>query len=100
MKMFHLVLLMSAAAGRLASAESTPREALLVLSKGEHTLAIVDPSNLNVIARAPVDEDPHEVIASTDGKLAYISNYGGGAYTTLAVIDLVGQKALPSIDLG
>jgi YVTN family beta-propeller protein len=100
MKMFHLVLLLSAAAGRLASAESTPREALLVLSKGEHTLAIVDPSNLNVIARAPVGEDPHEVIASTDGKLAYVSNYGGGAYNTLAVIDLVGQKALPSIDLG
>src|SRR5205085_7561427 len=71
-----------------------------VLSKGDHTLAIVDPSNLKIIARVPVGEDPHEVIASTDGRLAYVSNYGGGAYNTLAVIDLIRQKALPSIDLG
>ncbi len=71
-----------------------------MLSKGDHTLAIVDPSSLKVVARMPVGEDPHEVIASTDGKIAYVSNYGGGAYNTLAVIDLIGQKALSSIDLG
>jgi YVTN family beta-propeller protein len=75
-------------------------EALLVLSKRDHTLAIVDPSNLQVVAKAPVGEDPHEVIASTDGKIAYVSNYGGGRYNTLAVIDLIGHGALPSIDLG
>lgn len=75
-------------------------EALLVLSKGDHTLAIVDPSTLKVVAKAPVGEDPHEVIASADGKVAYVSNYGGGRYNTLAVIDLVGHRALPSIDLG
>lgn len=80
--------------------ESTPREALLVLSKGDHTLAIVDPSTLKVVAKAPVGEDPHEVIASSDGKVAYVSNYGGGRYNTLAVIDLVNQKPLSSIDLG
>ena len=48
----------------------------------------------------PVGNDPHEVIASTDGTTAYVSNYGFGAYNTLAVVDLVAQKALPSIDLG
>ena len=68
--------------------------------KGDHTLAIVDPTSLKVVAKAPVGEDPHEVIASTDGHFAYVSNYGGGAYDTLALIDLVGQKALTSIDLG
>ena len=96
----RVVVLISVAALSMIYAESTPRETLLVLSKGEHTLAIVDPSNLKVVARAPVGEDPHEVVASSDGKLAYVSNYGSGAYNTLAVIDLVGQKALPSIDLG
>jgi len=75
-------------------------ESLLVLSKGDHTLAIVDPSNLKVIAKAPIGEDPHEVIASSDGKFAYVSNYGGGRYNTLALVDLVAQKPLPSIDLG
>jgi DNA-binding beta-propeller fold protein YncE len=100
MKTIPVLLLISVADIGMAYAESTPRETLLVLSKGEHTLAIVDPSNLKVVARVPVGEDPHEVIASSDGKLAYVSNYGFGAYNTLAVIDLLGQKALPSIDLG
>jgi DNA-binding beta-propeller fold protein YncE len=47
-----------------------------------------------------VGNDPHEVIASTDGKTAYVSNYGGGAFNTLAVIDLIAQKPLSQIDLG
>ena len=83
-----------------AAAQATPKESLLVLSKKDHTLAIVDPATLKVVAKAPVGEDPHEVIASSDGSVAYVSNYGFGRYHTLAVIDLVGQKALASIDLG
>ena len=63
-------------------------------------LAIVDPTTLKVIARAPVGPDPHEVIASADGKTAWVSIYGGGRYHELSVIDLVGQKALPSFDTG
>jgi len=94
------ILLCSAFLGSSALAESTPGKALLVLSKGDHTLAIVDPSTLKVVARMPVGEDPHEVIASSDGKFAYASIYGGGAYNTFSVLDLVNQKALPSIDLG
>jgi len=81
-------------------AQSTPNPALLVLSKQDHTLAIVDPNTLVVAARVPVGNDPHEVIAADDGKTAYVSNYGFGAYHTLAVVDLVGQKPLPAIDLG
>ena len=84
----------------IPSVLAAPSEALLVLSKGDHTLAIVDPSTLKVIAKAPIGEDPHEVIASSDGKFAYVSNYGAGRYNTLAVVDLVAQKALSSIDLG
>ena len=87
-------------AGSDARAESTPKGALLALSKRDHTLAIVDPQTLKVVAKAPVGDDPHEVIASADGATAYVSNYGGGAFHALAVIDLVRQKALPSIDLG
>src|SRR5277367_329294 len=81
-------------------AQGTPKEALLILAKRDQTLAIVDPATLKVLKRVPVGNDPHEVIASSDGKTAYASNYGGGAYNTLAVVDLVGQKALPTIDLG
>jgi YVTN family beta-propeller protein len=100
MRLVSVVLLAGVLVARFLHAESTPREALLVLSKGGHTLAIVNPASLKVVARMPVGPDPHEVIASTDGNVAYVSNYGGGAYNALAVLDLVGQKALPSIDLG
>jgi YVTN family beta-propeller protein len=82
------------------SAQSTPQRSLLALSKRNHTLAIVDPATLQVIARAPVGPDPHEVIASDDGRTAYVSIYGGGRYHALSVIDLVAQKALPDIDTG
>jgi YVTN family beta-propeller protein len=82
----------------VATAQSSA--SLLVLSKRDHMLAIVDGASLKVLARAPVGDDPHEVIASEDGTTAYVSNYGFGANHTLAVIDLVAHKALPSIDLG
>ena len=83
-----------------ASAQTAPRALLLALSKRDHTLSIVDPLSLKVLGRMPVGNDPHEVIAAADGRTAYVSNYGGGAYNSLAVLDLVGQKALASIDLG
>src|ERR1019366_83717 len=84
----------------LAQSRSTPSPALLVLSKRDRTLSIVDPATLQVVARMPSGLDPHEVAASTDGKLAYISNYGFGAYNTITVVDLVAQKTLRAIDLG
>ncbi len=75
---------------------------LLVLEKGDRTLAIVDPASLRVIARAPAGEDPHEVAVSADDKLAYISNYGAfqNPQHTLSVVDLIAYQALPPIDLG
>jgi YVTN family beta-propeller protein len=84
-------------------AQSTPRESLLILSKHDHTLAIVDPATLTVLKKIPIGDDPHEVIASADGKTAYVSNYGGGgtgALHTLAVVDLDSQKALAPVELG
>ncbi len=81
-------------------AQTTPRESLLVLSKQDHTVAIVDPTTLKVLARIPVGNDPHEVIASSDGNTAYVSNYGGGAYNTLTAVDVALQTLLNTIDLG
>ena len=95
-----ITVLAIALAPSLVLAQATPSPALLALSKRDHTLAIVDPANLKVLAKVPVGDDPHEVIASADGKTAYVSNYGFGAFNTLAVIDLVAQKPLPPIDLG
>jgi YVTN family beta-propeller protein len=87
-------------AGIAGVQEVCPPGWLLVLSKQAHTLNIVDPATLQVVATAPVGDDPHEVIASTDGRTAYVSNYGGGSLHTLAVTDLVTRKPLDPIDLG
>jgi YVTN family beta-propeller protein len=81
-------------------AQTAPDNALLILANEDNTLLIVNPANLRVTAKLPVGPDPHEVIASPDGTTAYVSNYGGGAYNTLTVVDLAEKKILPAIDLG
>ena len=75
---------------------------LLVLEKGDKSLAIVDLAKQQVLARVPAGEDPHEVVVSDDGKFAYISNYGAFANPqhTISVVDIQTHKALPAVDLG
>lgn len=95
-----LVLILAYLARTTVWAQNTPSPALLVLAKRDRTLAIVDPTTLKVVGRLPAGPDPHEVIASPDGKIAYMSNYGGGAYNTISRADLSAQRSLPAVDLG
>jgi YVTN family beta-propeller protein len=90
------------AAAIAGPAAQTSGPYLLALNKGDLTLAIVDPATGQVLARVPSGPDPHEVVASPDGRFAYITNYtqGNGADNTITVVDLVARKALPPIDLG
>jgi YVTN family beta-propeller protein len=89
-------------AGGIRAGAQTPSPALLVLEKSDEQLAIVDPASLKVVARVPSGGAPHEVIASDDGKFAYISNYASekGQLKTISVVDLLNQKALAPVDLG
>ena len=59
--------------------EAQGSQALLVLSKGDLALRVVDPVTLRVLRSAPSGVDPHEVIASDDGRFAYITNYQSNA---------------------
>jgi len=95
-----LILIFMTALATIATAQSSPGTSLLALSKQDHTLSIIDPVTLKIVATVPVGDDPHEVTASADGRTAYVSNYGFGAFHTLTVIDLVHPKALEPIDLG
>jgi YVTN family beta-propeller protein len=96
---FPIILLLFSVATTLNAAE-TPSVSLLALSKSDQALFIIDPTTLAVVGQVPAGPDPHEVIASEDGKTAYISNYGGGSFNTITVVDLATQKTLPIIDLG
>src|SRR6202021_1202365 len=87
------------ALGSLAAAQTPSGSHLLVLSKHDHVLAIVNPQTLQVEARVPVGDDPHEVATSTDGRTAYISNYGFGQFHTITVVDLLAAKQSKVIDL-
>lgn len=76
-------------------------DSLLVLNKFENTLAIVDPTTLQVTARIPVGVGPHEVAVTADGKTAVVGNYGAQTPgNSLSVIDLATQKETRRVDLG
>src|SRR5271165_6429428 len=88
-------------AAPLLFAAETPSPALLVLNKEQATLSIIDPATLKIAGHAPTGEGPHEVAASSDGKLAFVGNYGGQTPgSTISVIDLIGQKEIRRVDLG
>jgi DNA-binding beta-propeller fold protein YncE len=95
-------LLVLCATGGVLLAQTPPAGRLLVLSKGDQMLLVIDPATLKVIGRVPSGPDPHEVAASPDGRTAYISNYGTakGGFNTLTVADLVSFTNKPAVDLG
>jgi YVTN family beta-propeller protein len=73
-----------------------PSPALLVLNKDDNTLAIVDPATNKVVGTAPTGDAPHEVVASSDGRFAYATNYGpfqpDQPGNSLSIIDLSTRK--------
>jgi YVTN family beta-propeller protein len=75
---------------------------LLVIEQYDQSLVMVDPDSFQILGRVSAGKGPHEVVASSDGRLAYISNYNAfsAAQHTLSVVDLVTRKPLPPIDLG
>ncbi len=95
-------LVLTGLAGAVRAGAQTPSPALLVLEKSDEKLAIVDPASLKVVGRVPSGGAPHEVVASDDGRFAYISNYASerGQLKTLSVVDLTSQKAMTPVDLG
>jgi len=94
MRLASLLLLAASAAAQV------PSPALLVLNK-EGSLAIMDPASRKVLATVRTGDTPHEVVASDDGKLAFVANYGGSTPgNNISVIDLAARKELRRVDLG
>jgi DNA-binding beta-propeller fold protein YncE len=89
-------------------AAHTQQSRLLVTQKGTQSLAIVDPVAGKVIASVPEGGiTGHEVIASPDGRLAYVPIYGNSGVgrpgtdgSNLVVIDIALQKVVGNLDFG
>jgi YVTN family beta-propeller protein len=85
----------------LAAANARAQQGrLLVAEKGNHSLAIVDPMAGKVLASLPeTGVTGHEVIASPDGRTAYVPIYGNSGVgkpgtdgSTMDVFDIASKK--------
>jgi YVTN family beta-propeller protein len=94
--------------GATAPAEAGNHGWLLVANKGEHTLGIVDVAAGRQIASIPEDGvTGHEVVASPDGRVAYVPIYGNSGVGSpgtdgrlLRVMDLAGRRIVGTVDFG
>lgn len=91
-----------------APAAFSQQARLLVAQKGESSLGIIDPAAGKLIASVPEGGvTGHEVIASPDGRFAYVPIYGNSGVgkpgtdgTKLVVIDIASQKVTGTLDFG
>ncbi|HEV8385109.1 MAG TPA: YncE family protein, partial [Candidatus Acidoferrales bacterium] len=104
--MIPALMLASALLAGAASAQT-----LIVLNKSDHEAALVNPATLEVTARLATGKGPHEVAVSSDGRMAYVTNYGSYGVMrpgeqrqepgeTITVLDLKARKVAATWKLG
>ncbi len=95
-----LLFLLTFACNFLYAAEPS-KPLLLVLNKPQGKLLMVDPTARKIIGEVPTGTGPHEVTVSSDGKLAFVANYGDQTPgESISVIDLGAKKELRRVNLG
>jgi YVTN family beta-propeller protein len=95
-------------ATRLLPSSNVPHGILLIANKGDQTLGIIDPASGTQVARVPEGGvTGHEVIASPDGRFAYVPIYGdsgvgkpGSNGSNMVVVDIAARKVVANIDFG
>jgi YVTN family beta-propeller protein len=106
---FASLLLLSSLSGggAVPPAPEPVHRLLLVANQGDHTLLIIDPGTRVQLAKISVGVNGHEVIASRDGKFAYVPIYGNAGVgkpgtdgSTIDVINIKERKLEATIDLG
>ena len=90
------VFVLAAVVSAVPVVATQPHPTLLILNKTDATLALVDPATNAVVAKVPTGDAPHEVTVSTDGKYAFVSNYGART-PTISIIDLAARQELRRI---
>jgi YVTN family beta-propeller protein len=102
-----LLLMLVLVAISLAGASSHPG-LVLVANKGEQTLGIIDTATNQLVATiAESGTTGHEVVASPDGKLAFVPVYGNSGVgkpgtdgRKIDIIDLGRRRVIHTIDFG
>jgi DNA-binding beta-propeller fold protein YncE len=74
---------------------------IVVVNKSASTARIIDVGSGRTLATLPTGNGPHEVVMSSDGDRAVVTDYGGRpGGNTLTVIDVEGLAVEETIDLG
>lgn len=115
MKLLHFVLPLVVGLSAMTFSHEAPladgtagEAALLIANKGDQTLGIVDPeAGRQVATVAESGTTGHEVIASPDGRIAYVPIYGNSGVgkpgtdgRNIDVIDIPSRKLIGNVDFG
>jgi DNA-binding beta-propeller fold protein YncE len=74
---------------------------LVVADKQAASASFIDLASGEIVATAATGAGPHELVVSSDGALAVVTDYGAGeAGNTLTVLDVAAGRAVRTIDLG
>lgn len=95
-----LVLILATMCTPVARAQVTGLAGTLVVTnKTPSTATIVDVGSGRTLATLPTGTNPHEIVLSSDGALAVVTDFGGER-RTLTVIDVPGLRVARTVDLG
>ncbi len=111
MQSLHFILPLSVVLSLLSissGTESGGTAVLLVANKADRTLGIVDPAaGVQVATVAEDGTTGHEVVASSDGRLAYVPIYGNSGVgkpgtdgRNMVVVDIAARKVVGNLDFG
>jgi YVTN family beta-propeller protein len=103
---FIVILLLMPGLSDKGGASAPDTGVLLVANKGDHTLGIIAPEAGQQIATVPEDGiTGHEVVASPDGRLAFVPIYGNSGVgkpgtdgSNMVVIDIAERKKVGNVD--
>src|SRR3982750_1677015 len=74
---------------------------VIVTNKTPSTATVIDVASGRTLATIPTGAGPHEIVVSSDGLTAVVSDYSGPPPgRTLTVIDLAAMKVVRTIDMG
>jgi len=91
----------------LFSTAALAQEVAVIVHKWDNSAGFYNPNTGEQLAKVEVGVKPHEMALSSDGRLAYITNYGVNSYTqqeeggnSITILDLVKREKLGEIELG